>query len=152
MPELGSQTETNIFRIFLRGFETIADSQQKRVRDFIDQRLALGYSREEIVRQLEIELESSSGIFKELIGAIEKQIDMGLNTVYQVSSNEPLAGVAKLFQWTLDPIAEHCDSCLYQAKLPPRSFDIIPYPSTQPTVGESNCQTYCKCTLEPVNA
>jgi hypothetical protein len=32
----------------------------------------------------------------------------------------------------------------------PRAREDVPFPGMQPTIGETNCERYCKCTLEPV--
>jgi hypothetical protein len=98
-------------------------------------------------------LNNGQAIFKDLLSAVEGELDYGLGLEYQISSNFPAGKMpagAEMVKWTLDPAAEHCDSCLYQASLPARDIATIPVPGSQPTVGEKNCRVYCRCTLEPV--
>jgi hypothetical protein len=105
--------------------------------------------------ELDDSLNNGQMIFKDLIGSVEREMDYGLNLEYQISSNVPAGDLppgSEMVKWTLEPSAEHCDSCLYQASLPARDIATVPIPGTQPTQGETNCTSFCKCSLVPVNA
>lgn len=146
MPDIQTQTESNIFTLYVKRLNTVYDNFERRLSDYVDARRALGISQREIYRQLLDDLDNGQAIFGDLVGQAARETDFGLNASYQVASNERIATKVK---WTLNPQAEHCDSCLHQASLPPRTYDQVPFPGFQPTHGETNCTQYCKCTLEP---
>ena len=155
MPEFQTRQETNLFRVFVKRLETVYDNFEKRLADHVAGELALGKTRTQVLGELTESFENNQSIFKELLGSVEREMDWGLNLEYQVSSNVPTKALPEGFElvkWTLDPAAEHCDSCLYQASLPERSIAVVPIPGSQPTVGADNCGPYCKCSLEPVVA
>ena len=147
MPDLETRIETNMFSLYVRRLGNVYDAFEKKLSDHIQSRLAVGMSRDKIKRQLQSDLDAEQTIFGALVSQAEHETDFGLNAEYQISSNE---AIAEMVVWTLDPEAEHCDSCQHQAGLPARPIESVPFPGFQPTVGETNCERYCKCTLEPV--
>jgi len=146
MPLLTTAREKNIFTVFAKRAGTIYDTFQANLEDYILRQRALGVSREEIVRRLIADANNGQHIFRELAGDIEKELDISLFQGFQASSNPP-DGSGALYHWELDDSAEHCDSCLYQASRGDLTIDQFPIPSNQETHGETNCETYCKCTL-----
>jgi len=147
MPQLSTNTERNFFKIFLQGFNTLIGQAEENGLQYYREQIALGRNPQEVLNEFK---SGDAAVIRQMRGGIETRIDLGLNTVYQVSSNEPLEGVATKFKWTLDPSAEHCDSCIAQAAKEAGDFRSFPMPGTQPTIGETNCARYCKCTLEAV--
>jgi hypothetical protein len=147
--------------IFSNDFTLFAGSVQNAFDDFVNRlnqeaqrRIATGLSPDEAMAQIDADFRNNGPLLRRLTGDIGQAVDFGANTTFQRTSN-PVPKITKgkgapLFEWTLDPAAEHCESCLHQASLPPRSFDDIPLPTQQPTHGDSNCREYCKCTLTPV--
>lgn len=149
MPEVRTRTEGNIFSLYVERLNTVYGTFERRLSDHIKARQALGLSREQVLSELRDDLDGQQSVFNSLVSDAIHETDFGLNTSYQVASNE---NIAERVIWTLDPEAEHCDSCMHQAGLGPRSYDEVPFPGSQPTVGETNCERYCKCTLEPVKS
>jgi hypothetical protein len=153
MPSFAQGLEQTFFRVWARRWDTVYDNFEKKLRDHIASQVALGRSQKDVLTELDDSLNNGQMIFKDLIGSVEREMDYGLNLEYQISSNFPAGKMpagAEMVIWTLDPAAEHCDSCLYQASLPARDIATIPVPGSQPTVGEDNCRVYCRCSLEPV--
>jgi hypothetical protein len=147
MPELNTRLESNMFTLYVQRLNTVYDNFEKKLEDHIRVRSAMGYSRQDILSELQADLDGGQAVFGDLLGQAQHETDFGLNAEYQVSSNELLNSDKVV--WTLDPEAEHCDSCLAQASMGPRKMEDVPFPGFQPSVGESNCERYCKCTLEP---
>ena len=153
MPDFRTTQESNLFKVWIQRLKTVYTNFEQKMTDHVSGQLALGRSRTDIVAELKDNLANNQSIFKELLGSVEREMDWGLNLEYQVSSNVPTKALppgSELVKWTLEPAAEHCDSCLYQAGLPARDIATIPIPGSQPTSGETNCTQWCKCTLEPV--
>jgi hypothetical protein len=148
MPQLSTSVEKGFFRVWAQGWNTVYDEIEKEAMQYAREQLALGRSGPDIVAELQRDADNDGGIFRRFAAKVEQRLDLGSNTMFQLSSNRPIEG-AELYEWVLDPSAEHCDSCLAQSRLGPRPFDVIPYPSSQPTVGASNCTTYCKCQIIP---
>jgi len=138
-----------MFSLFVRRLNTVWDNFERKLEDHIRTQRVFGLSQREIYTALQSDLDGSQSVFGDLIGGAQRETDFGLNASYQVASNEGIA--AEMVVWTLDPEAEHCDSCLAQSAMGARRRDVVPFPGFQPTAGESNCERYCKCTLEPVN-
>lgn len=151
MPNLTTQAERATFRIDLESLSIDIGSFTAQAMNRIDELIAQGFSREEIIRALETDQEKVTGMFKQLTADIERQVDAGLGHQFQLRSNEPLAEANQLVKRVLDPAAEHCDTCIYLAGLPPMPIEEIEYPSMQLTHGETNCGPYCKCTIELVD-
>lgn len=149
MPPLETRTQRGLFSIYTAGLETIASTIPEKMANYVRSQIILGRSRQEIFEQLEREQAGGTGFYADILSSVNKELDAILNREYQVASNEQLG--TGLVKWTLNPDAEHCDSCLHQASLPPRLISEIPLPTTQPTHGETNCGIYCKCTLEPID-
>jgi len=147
VPLFESRYEQVIFAIFTDKPNTEYTYFEMKLSDYIKARMALGASRAEVFTELNNDLRNGEGVFRALMGAVDHEVDFGLNGSYQVASNE---GVGEVVKWTLNA-SEHCDSCLYQASLPPRQMSEIPFPGFQPQHGKTNCERYCKCTLEPVS-
>lgn len=147
MPSFDSKFQRIVFELYVQRVNTAYSNFEGRLADYIQTRIAFGQTREGIIAELLADLQNGSGIFKDLVGQVGYETDFGLNAEYQVASNEDVGEVVK---WTLDPSAEHCDSCLHQASLGPRPIEEVPFPGFQPTEGKTNCERYCKCTLEPV--
>jgi hypothetical protein len=139
----------SFFRVFFRGFSDYFNDVEARLRqDYLEKR-ALGRTTEDILSEWEASRKGDLGLMRQITSGIELKLDTAGNTIFQLESNN-LEGEGELFKWTLDPSAEHCDSCLHQASLGARAFQDIPIPTTQPTHGETNCTAYCKCTIEVV--
>ena len=150
MPILNTQIEQNVFKLFVQRVLMNYSVLEQRLTDHVRTQLLLGRSRKEILDELTVSLNNGMGIFKQLSGDLRSSLEFGLNTTFQVASNEPLKEAKAMMKWTLNPSAEHCESCLFQASQPPRPFGKIPFPGSQPTHGDSNCTSYCRCTLEVV--
>jgi len=148
MPRFTTKTQQTMFRISLESLNIDMGAFTAQLTNRIDELLAQGFSVDEITASLESAQKDGSGLFKTFTGDIERQVDVGLNRLFQLSSNEPLAQADRLVRRVLDPAAEHCDTCVYLAGLPPMSIDQIEYPSMQLTHGETNCEAYCKCSIE----
>ena len=151
MPQLGTAVDRNFFRIFSQGFNTMANEMESSIRQHFNEQVALGRSPLDVLNELESARTDDSGLLRRITAGVEGRLDLGTATLFQIGSNDPLRDAAEFFVWRLDPTAEHCDSCLYQASLPPRKYEDIPFPTTQETVGETNCTRYCKCTVEIAN-
>jgi len=149
MPELKTRLESNMFTLYVQRLNTVYDNFEKKLEDHIRSRSAMGLSRNAILRELQADLDGTQAVFGDLVGQAQHETDFGLNAEYQVASNEGIA--SEMVVWTLDPEAEHCDSCLAEASKGPRRRDQVPFPGFQPTQGETNCERYCKCTLEPAS-
>lgn len=147
MPDLTTQTGGNFLKVFVQSWNSFAEQMEQKIFDYFRQQVSLGRSTQDVIRELEESQKAGTGIFKRLMGEAELNLENGLNTVFQIESNN---FQADLVEWVLDPTAEHCDSCLAQAAKGPRPMDEMPLPSTQPTIGETNCHVFCKCTLQPV--
>ena len=148
MPNLSTDVERNFFRVFVRGVNTMADQIEADIRQYFDEQVALGRDPMDILTELEDSRKNGLGLIKSIVGRVEGKVDFGTNTVFQLASNEPLKQSSGLFNWVLDPMAEHCDSCLWQSKQEPRPWDQMPFPTSQEDHG-TNCGRYCKCTIEP---
>jgi len=146
MPELTTRLESNMFSLYVDRLNTVYSAFEGQLADYVKTQSALGRSRDEILRQLNTDLANGTGIFQDLLSNTQYETDFGLNGAYQIASNE---GIGRKVSWTLDPNAEHCDSCLAQSRMGPRNLADVPFPGTQPTIGETNCERYCKCTLIP---
>jgi hypothetical protein len=149
MPQFGTQTEANFFRVFARGINDVIADAERMIQQYVSEQTALGRDPRDVYAELEASQKGDLGLMKKIVGRFEAKIQEGGNIVFQIASNEPLKDMAEKFVWTLDPAAEHCDSCLAQAGMGPRAWEDIPYPTTQPKIGETNCETFCKCTLSP---
>lgn len=146
MPNLTTQPEVLSFRVWVKRLETFYDNFERKVENYIAAQRAVGRPEREILAELEADKNSGRAIFNEFVGGVEREMDWGMNTEFQVASNvpaKPLPEGFEMVKWTLNPSAEHCDSCLYQAKQPARKITEIPIPGSQPTVGEDNCTRYC---------
>ena len=148
MPQFSTNTERGMFQISIKSLGIDLDEFYRRLTNQIDEMRAQGYSLSEIVNTIETDQSNGIGTFSALKGAIEKDVDIALNRQFQLSSNEPLAQAEKLVKRVLNPSAEHCDTCVYLAGLPPMPISEIEYPSMQATHGETNCSVYCRCTIE----
>ena len=148
MPELATRMESNVFTLYVRRLNTVYDSFERRMADYVATRVGLGEDRNVVLRQILVDLENNTGIFEKLLNDAKYEVDFGTNQSYQVAANETIA--TQKVEWTLDPEAEHCDSCLAQAGMGARTREEVPFPGMQPTIGETNCERYCKCTLTPV--
>ena len=151
MPQLDTATGLNFFRVYVRGWNTLYDEIERESQQYVQEQLALGRTPKEILLELEQSRDNGLGLFRRFAGRVESRMDLGINVTFQLSSNRPVE-TATMYEWKLDPFAEHCDSCLAQSKMGPRPFDEIPYPSSQPTIGKTNCEAYCKCQLVPVES
>ena len=149
MPELATRTESNVFSLYVRRLNTVYDSFERRMADHIATRVGLGADRNTVLLELLDDLENETGIFSKLGSDAKYEVDFGTNQSYQVASNEGQAKDKVI--WQLDPEADHCDSCLAQANMGERTWDEVPFPGMQPTIGETNCERYCKCTLIPAS-
>lgn len=150
MPTFTYPQEKTMFRLTLENMGIDLDAYTQKVVNYVDGLRAQGFSPEEIVAALEADQKNSIGVFADLRGSIEKQIDVAMNRMFQISSNEPVGESSELVHRVLDPAAEHCDTCVYLANLPPMPISEIEYPGMQTTHGETNCGSYCACTIEAV--
>lgn len=139
----------NMFTLFERRALTSFNTFVLRLNNYVDERVRLGDDRADVLARLDDDFNNRGPLYRQIGGDVGGDVAWGLNTTYQVSSNPAPAKRGTLFEWTLDPNAKHCESCLHQASLGPRSFDDIPLPGQQPTHGDTNCNEYCKCTLTP---
>ena len=145
MPDTESGLEYAIFAVFMDKLNTQYTYFEMNMGDYIKARMATGMTRGQVLLSLKSELAGGTGVFKDLLNSVNHELDFGLNGSYQIASNE---GVGETVVWTLNPGAEHCDSCRHQASLGPRKMSEIPFPGFQPHEGKTNCERYCKCTLE----
>lgn len=150
MPNFTSPKQRQMFVVSLESMGIDIESFHSQLGNYVDSLRAQGFTPEEILATLEAERAQEIGIFKTLSGDIQRQVDVALNRMFQLSSNEPMAEAGKLVQRVLNPAAEHCDTCQYLASLPPMPIEQIEYPGMQATHGETNCAAWCKCTIEPV--
>lgn len=149
MPDLRSDIERDAFRVSALKIGLVYDNFERELAAHVQLRRAAGLSDAQIEAELTRAYEAKSGIFGTLIGRAQKEVDTALNLEFQISSNKAQP-VSSQVLWTLNPQAEHCDSCLFQASQGPRDIANVPVPGLQPQHGETNCQEYCRCTLVPV--
>ena len=148
MPEVATRMEGSVFTLFVKRLNTVYDSFERKMADYVSSRVALGADRNTVLRQILADLENGTGIFEKLLNDAKYEVDFGTNQSYQVAANEALA--SEKVEWVLDPDADHCDSCLAQAGMGARAREEVPFPGMQPTIGETNCERYCKCSLVPI--
>lgn len=130
--------------------QNAVDDFARRIEQFIEERIAAGDTRSQVEREIDADLNNRGPLYRRFFGDVGGAIDFGANRTFQRHANPaPETGKGK-FKWTLDPAAEHCDSCVWQSNQPPRPFGEIPLPTEQPTHGETNCGAYCKCQIEEV--
>lgn len=147
--DFSTTTEQNFFKVFVRGWAVLYDEMVRESDQYFREQLALGRSPQDIVNEMRVSLNNGQGLFKSWLGKVGGRIDQGGSTLFQLASNAPMEKVDKMMEWALDPMAEHCDSCLAQAALGPRPFSEIPWPGSQPDAGKTNCTIYCRCQIIP---
>ena len=147
--EFSTQTERNFFKVFLKGWNSLYDDIQREAELYFQEQMALGRNPRDILVDLEESRDNGLGLFRKFAGRLEGRVDYGINTLFQIASNAPMEQTGELMLWKLDPYAEHCDSCKFQSQQGPRPFSEIPWPGSQPTVGKTNCEIYCKCQIVP---
>jgi hypothetical protein len=128
----------------------VYDDFESKIQNEIATRRLMGESEENIINSLNADLKNEQGIFKELSGRIQGDVDKSLYGVFQINSNDTIQGEADLWKRQLDPAAEHCDACIYEASQKPRPYDKVPLPGMQLNHGDTNCRSYCMCTIIPV--
>ena len=146
MPEPLANVYDSMFSISINNLGVDIDGFLEKVKNYVIQQEALGFTFQEVIQELEAQQENGLGLFAQIGGDIERQVEDGLNRIFQIESNQ---GIAEKVIWQLDPEAEHCESCLYQASLGARPINEVPIPGSQPTIGKDNCEIYCKCSLIP---
>ena len=144
---LGTAVERNMFKVYVQSLNNVFDNFEKGLKQHILKQKALGRTGKDIFKELIADKKNGRGLYKELIGKVEKSVDESLFTQFQLAGNSYKATDTKLYKWQLDPIAEHCDSCLFQDSRGELPINQFPIPGTQPTNGETNCNEYCKCQL-----
>lgn len=149
MAKFNTKFEQNLFRLYVVRANSIYDEFESKIQTEIKTRQLLGLSNAEILSSLESDLENSEGIFKELSGQIQGITDKSMYNVFQSNSNDTIRDAADLWVRQLDPAAQHCDSCIYEANQPPRPYEKIPLPGMQLNHGDTNCKSYCMCTIMP---
>ncbi|TAK57879.1 MAG: hypothetical protein EPO24_09430 [Bacteroidetes bacterium] len=146
MQLLGTKIEKGLFQLYVARINNTFQEFENELRLYlIEQRLS-GKSDATILSELVESQNNGRGIFKDLAGAIEKRVDGTGFKLFQHASNN-FADTRTKYVWQLDPSAEHCDSCLYQASRGELGINEFPIPGSQETHGETNCNEYCKCTL-----
>jgi hypothetical protein len=137
---------SNFFRVFNQGFASMAEQMERDIQQYFREQVALGRNPLDVIAELEDSRKNDLGLLRKITGGVEGRLISGGNMAFQEAANKLPDG---LYEWELDPFAEHCDSCLYQSQQGPREFSEIPIPSTQPTHGKDNCTSYCKCQIVP---
>lgn len=145
--KFNSNVERNMFSIFVDKMKLVYDQFVQELAIYVKEQRILGRSDNEIITELEESQKSGTGIFKDLVGQIEAIHDDSLFTHFQITSNNFPNEKTKLFVRQLDPAAEHCDSCIYEANLPPRPLSKVVIPGMQQLHGKKNCERYCKCSI-----
>jgi hypothetical protein len=144
---MGKTVEINIdklmFQVFNEKALSLYDTFYADLRNqfLIDKQL--GISPQETLKRLEGQYKNMTGLFGTLNSQLKKELSETLNTTYQYSSNNYGADAKGLYEWVLEPTAEHCDSCLYQAGRGALSINEFPVPGFQSLHGENNCEHYC---------
>ena len=140
------------FSLFAGRVNNTVFDASRRIQQYVDELMASGMSRIEAVNEIEADLRTRGPLYRSLASDIGLAVDFMANRTFQRASNPPPTAAEKeagaKFVRVLNPDAEHCDSCLYEASLPPKDFDEINLPGQQPTHGESNCREFCMCTIE----
>lgn len=148
--KLSTKVEQGLFKVYVEKMDNVYTHFTDNLRTHLLKQRALGISDNEIIKGLQADQENGQGLFKKLAGDIESNIDetsFGLFGSFSNNWNDTV----NLYDWILDPSAEHCDSCLFQAGRGSLPINEFPIPGTQPTEGATNCNEYCKCTLDRAN-
>jgi hypothetical protein len=121
---------------------------------YFREQIALGRTKEDVIKELENSKQSGNGIYYELI---DDKSDRW-KWVLQPCKIENSEGWAEwelidnkiLHDGDYEYLEEerlYCESCLYQASRGILPFDSFPIPGSQPTHGKSNCGQDCMCEL-----
>lgn len=136
--------EIDIFTSFIEKANNIYNYQANNLRIYIKQQRKLGFTVKEIFDKINYDYKHNTGVYRDYTGQLEKEITAAINLTFNSEANDYKDD--GLYVWELDPAAEHCDSCMYQASRGALPIDRFPIPGTQETRG-TNCESYCKCTL-----
>jgi hypothetical protein len=148
MAKLTTNITDKMFRIYVDVAQNIFDKHVKDLRAEVAKMKTVGMDNKNIMAKLEADRVAGTGIYADMNGALASELNNELNLIYQSESNN-FSNDNALYLWQLDPAAQHCDSCLYQAARGALPISAFPVPSYQETHGETNCNDYCKCTLVP---
>ena len=145
MPLRPTQAGRSIFNISMNQIDSAYGVLETDMLAEIQRMRALGIAEEEIFRRLEASLRGSLDMFSKFKGAIEKELDIVVGKTAQLESNAVMSEVEKL-KWQLDPtVEEHCPDCLRNSTMT-KSFEEWANLGL-PGMGNTQCGSYCKCTL-----
>jgi hypothetical protein len=108
-----------------------------------------GMSDQAIFARLKSDLDNQSDLFSAFSGQIEGANTDLFHLQSQSESNNAVDGASELFEWVLDPEADHCGDCIANAAKEPMSFADWESEGL-PGMGNTECGEYCKCSLDPV--
>lgn len=137
-----------LFDAMSKQLDTHLTTLLNELRDQIENMVAQGIAPEEITRTLMEDIKQETGIFANLSGKVGSLIDNQFGTMTGVVANNEVADLSNLFEWVVEPTAEHCETC------DARDGQQKTYEEWQklglPGAGTTLCKQYCKCSLMPI--
>jgi hypothetical protein len=137
------------FDVWVKEADVAYANLEKQLGLAIESLRASGIKDSEIFARLKADLDNKTDLFSSFSGDVEGANNDLFHLESQLASAEEVAGASDLFEWTLDPTAEHCGDCLANADKEPMSFDEWQAEGL-PGMGNTDCGEYCKCSLDPV--
>ena len=145
MPDVQAKIRTS-FSIWQNKFDAAYDKFSADLEGRILTLRSQGLSDDIIMGILDRTLTDEVGVFGPFVGDVEKYADDLSSVVAQTASNSDF-DAEELLDWVLDPTAEHCEGCLERAARPAMTFAEHEKEGL-PGSADTECQEYCKCTLE----
>lgn len=136
------------FNVWVKEVDLAYTNFEKRLGLTIESLRASGISNQNIFKRLKADLDAQTDLFSSFSGGIESADADLLHLESQLASSLEVEGGADLFEWVLDPTAEHCGDCLANADKDPMTFEEWQAVGL-PGMGNTECGEYCKCSLDP---